>query len=116
MVNADIGNVFLNAGEFAEKRTIIYDGATYADVPVVLTNLKEKDRRQLQSDHVQGLFLVSCTLHCAQADLGGIQPEKGMRIKINDAEGGGGFFQSYYVAASGCELGMLRIELEAIDE
>lgn len=116
MVNADIGGVFLNTGEFADKRTIIYDGVTYADIPVVLTNLKEKDRRQLQSDHAQGLYLVSRTLHCALSDLDGNLPEKGMRIKINDAAGGGGFFMEYYVASSGEELGMVRVELEAIDE
>lgn len=68
------------------------------------------------SDHVQGLYLVSSVLHCAMSDLGGNQPEKGQRIKINDQEGGGGFFREFYVASSVCEMGMLRVELEAIDE
>lgn len=114
MVAADNFGVFLN--EFAEKRTIIYDGSTYEDIPIVMTGLKEQDRRQLVSDHIQGLFLVSSVLHCAQSDLGGVQPEKGQRISINDEEGGGGFFREFYVASSVCEMGMLRIELEAIDE
>lgn len=121
MVAADIRNVFLNTEEYAELRTIIYDGTTYdgpehKGIPVVLTGLKEQDRRQLVSDHVQGLYLVSSVLHCAIDDLGGNQPEKGTRIKINDQEGGGGFFREFYVASSVCEMGMLRIELEAIDE
>ena len=116
VVAADIHGVFLNLEEFAEKRTIIYDGETYADIPIVLTGLKEKDRRQLSSDHVQGLYLVSSVLHCARSDLGGNQPEKGTRIKINDEEGGGGFFREFYVASSVCEMGMLRVELEGIDE
>lgn len=116
MVAADIHNVFLNTGEFAELRTIRYDGETYEDIPIVLTGLKEQDRRQLQSDHVQGLYLVTSVLRCALSDLGGKQPEKGGRIEINDEEGGGGFFRCFYVASSTCEMGMLRVELEAIDE
>lgn len=115
MVAADVHNVFLNTGEFAEPRTIRYDGETYEDIPIVLTGLKEQDRRQLQSDHVQGLYLVTSVLHCALSDLGGKQPEQGMRIAINDEEGGE-FFHQFYVASSTCEMNMLRVELEAIDE
>lgn len=116
MVARDIHDVFLNLDEFAERRTVCYDGEEYRDIPVVLSGMKERDRRQLQSDHLQGLYLVSSVLHCALSDLGGSQPEKGQRIKINDQEGGGGFFREFYVASSVCELGMLQVELEAIDE
>ena len=59
---------------------------------------------------------MSSVLHCARDDLGGKQPEKGTRIRINDEEGCGGFFREFYVASSVCELGMLRVELEAIGE
>ena len=116
MVAEDVHSVFLNLDEFAERRTVRYDGDEYLDIQVVLSGLKEQDRRQLQSDHLQGLYLVSSVLHCALSDLGGNQPEKGARIKINDQEGGGGFFREFYVASSVCEMGMLRVELEAIDE
>ncbi len=116
MVAADIKGVFLNLGEYAERRTIKYDGETYTDIPVVMTGMKEKDRHQLSKDHAQGLYLVTSVLHCALEDLGGNQPEKGTRLKVNDREGGGGFFREFYVAQSDCELGMLRVELEAIDE
>ena len=63
MVAADLHNVFLNLEDVAERRTVEYDGERYEDIPIVLSGLKEKDRRQLVSDHVQGLFLVSrcCT-------------------------------------------------------
>lgn len=115
MVAADLHNVFLNLGEFAERRTVEYDGERYEDIPIVLSGLKEKDRRQLVSDHVQGLYLVSSVLHCAIDDLGGKQPERGGKIHINDEEGGK-FFRQFYVVSSICELGMLRVELEAIDE
>ncbi len=116
MVADDIHGVFLNQHEFAEFRTVRYDGEEYTDIPIVMSGLKEKDRRQLMSDHVQGLYLVSSVLHCALSDLGGNQPEKGARISINDQEGGGGFFRDFYVASSVCEMGMLRVELEAVDE
>lgn len=71
MVARDNFGVFLNCDEFAEKRTVKYDGATYEDIPIVLSGLKEKDRRQLMSDHAQGLYIVSSVLHCALSDLGG---------------------------------------------
>ena len=116
MVAADIHNNFLDLGEFAEKRTVKYDGEVYVDIPIVLSGLKEKDRRISVSDHAQGLFLVSAVLHCARSDLGGKQPEKGCRISINDQEGSGGYFTQFYVAASVDEMGMLRVELEAIGE
>lgn len=37
MVARDNFGVFLNCEEFAEKRTIQYDGATYKDIPIVLS-------------------------------------------------------------------------------
>ena len=116
MVESDNANVFLNLGEFADKRTIRYDGETFTDIPIVLSGLKEQDRHTTESDHAQGLYRVTSILHCKRVDLGGKQPEKGQRIKINEQEGGGGFFNEFYVASSVCEMGMLRVELEAIDE
>ena len=95
--------------------TVVYDGATYEDIPVVIPGLHDKARRQLQSDHAQGLYLVSRVMHCTLDDLGGNQPEKGCRIRINEREGGS-FFHDYYVASSICEMGMLRVELEDVDE
>jgi len=112
MVEADIKRVFTNPSEFAELHTIIYDGVTYENIPVVLSGIKEKDRRQLVSDHVQGLFLVTAVFHCAASDLGGIVPEKGTKIKISD----GDFFREFYIGNSVNEMGMIRLELEAIDE
>ncbi|MDR1158353.1 MAG: hypothetical protein LBK75_08660 [Oscillospiraceae bacterium] len=115
MIAADNQNVFLNVDEFAEPHTVIYDGETYGGIPVVLSGLKEQERRQLVSagDHAQGLYLVTTVMHCALSDLGGKQPEKGMRIKISD---GSEYYREFYVAASTCDIGMVRAELEAIDE
>lgn len=114
-VAADNLNIFMNMNEFAERRTVKYDGNTYENIPLLLTKLKEKDRRQLITDHAQGLYLVSSTLHCRLEDIGGILPEKGQHIKINSREGGT-FFYDYRIASSGCAMGMVRAELEAIDE
>ena len=67
------------------------------------------------SDHFQGLFLVSAVLLCLIHDLGGNQPEKGARLEISDPDDAT-FFRRFYVASSVCELGLLRVELEAYDE
>lgn len=42
MVQADIKNVFLNDSEFAELHTVIYDGVTYKDIPIVMSGIKKK--------------------------------------------------------------------------
>jgi len=112
MAAADVGGVFLNTEEFADIRTLRYDGEDYI-IPAVMSNFKERDRRQLQNDHAAGLYQVTQTLHCALAALGGVMPEKGARIEVSDETG---YMESYYVASSASEAGMLRIELEAINE
>lgn len=112
-VAADIKGVFLNTSEFADYRTVIYDGEEYADIPVVLTSIKERDRRIVTGDHAQGLYLASVVLHAAKEDLGGSLPEKGGKIRVSDDTG---FLRDYYIAKSGVEMGMLRLELEGIDE
>jgi hypothetical protein len=112
MVADDIRNVFLNTDEFAELHNVENDGKTYKNIPIVLTGLKEQNRRQLENDHVQGLYLASTVMRCAAKDLKGNVPEKGTKIKIND----GRFLRTYHVASSVCEFGMIRAELEAIDE
>ncbi len=114
-VAADIKNVFLNGMEFGEERTIIYDGQRYEDIMVVISGVKEKDRQPTVQDHAMGLYRVSATLHCSIDDLGGKQPEKGQKIRIS-TQGNKNFFQTFWVAKSDCELGMLRVELEAIEE
>lgn len=113
---ADNKAVFLNPLEFGDLHTVIYDGVRYEDIPIVLSGPEEADRQQLAADHGQGLYRVSAVLYCAAEDLAGQQPEQGGHILINDEAGGGGFFREYYVASSICEMGMLEVELEAIDE
>lgn len=111
-VAADVKAVFLNASEFAEPHDIRYDGELYKGVSCVMTHLKEQDRSVKMSDHAQGVYLVSTVLHCALDDLDGNLPEKGAVLSVSD----GSFMRDYYVAQSGCEMGMIRLELEALDE
>ena len=116
MLAADNKRVFLNTGEFASLRTIIYDGQSFVNIPVVLSGLREDERQQKAADHAQGLFLVKTLLQCALADLEGRQPQKGARLQINNQEGGGGFFPEFYIKEAVCEFGMLRLELEDMNE
>lgn len=120
MLNRDIHKAFLNVDEFAERRTVKYDGETYdgsehEGIPVVLIGPVDKEREQLKDDHVQGLHLVTHTLYCALEDLGGKLPKQGKSIQINTREDGK-FFRKYYIAASALEVGMLHVELEEMDD
>lgn len=118
MVARDNGSVFCNPLEFAEHRRLIYEGITYEGInregiPVVLTGTKEKDRRQLVGDQAEGLFRVNATLHCDAVHLSGVVPEKGSKLRISED---GAFYQTYYIVTSACQMGMVTLELEAMDE
>jgi hypothetical protein len=112
MVKEDNKSVFLNTSEMAELHTVEYDGTTYEDVSIVMSGIKEKDRKQSVSDHVKGLYLVTTVAHFSKEDLKDVVPEKGMRIKISDDD----YMRLFYVASSTCKMGMVRLELEAVDE
>ena len=107
----DISTVFLNTSEFAEERSIRYNGILYENIPVVITGLKQQDRRRLAS----GLHTGTTVLHCATIDIGGKLPEPSQKLRIY-AEGDSGFYKDYRVTASSENMGMCRIELEQIKE
>lgn len=108
--------VFLNEEFFGEKRTIIYNGETYEGVTVVLTGGNgEYGRRKRYADHSNGLYNVKEILHVRLEDIGGLQPENGIRLSMNDEEGSD-YFEEYYVDKSYLEGGILRVELRAVDE
>jgi len=123
IVQRDIRAVFLNLAEFAELRTIRYDGEEYPDIPVSLSELETTDRQRLSaegfgrggSDGAPGLHQVTGVLFCAAADLGGKVPKHGNTIQIS-AQQGSTFFETYTAGLVGNEMGMLRIELEGIRE
>ena len=112
MVTRDNSTIFMNLFEFAETHTVEYDGERYEDISCVISQLKEKDRTTKMRDHAQGIYLVTSNFHCPREALGGKVPEKGTVIRISD----GDFMRDYYVAQSGCDMEMIRLELEAFDE
>ena len=113
MVKRDIRKVFLNTDEFAEYRTVRYDGEEYPDIQVVLEGPVQEKRDRLSDDHIRGLHMMTAVLYCAQEDLGGKVPKQGSSLEIATREGGT-FFQKYYVVASTSHMGMLHVELEAM--
>ena len=113
MVKRDIHNVFLNTDEFAERRTVRYDGVEYPDIHVVLDGPVQEKRDRLADDHIRGLHIMTATLYCAQEDLGGKVPKQGAGLEIATREDGR-FFQKYYVVDSTSHMGMLHVELEAM--
>lgn len=118
MVEADNRSVFLNANEFAEQHTIVYDGRTYSDIPVLLTKIRESERPvHVGADRVDGIYLASAIAHIALSDMNGIVPEQDQDIQIDDGIAlGHPFYRKYRVVTSDCEMGMICLELEAYDE
>ncbi len=121
MVEADNKNIFLNVDEFAEPHTVKYNGETYSDIPVLLTKVKETKRPVLVigrgDDHLDGLHMANAVAHIALADMNGVIPEQKQLISINDGEAcGQPFMMTYRIKTSDCEMGMIRLELEAYDE
>ncbi|MBD5098132.1 MAG: hypothetical protein HDT35_01005 [Clostridiales bacterium] len=115
---ADISAAFLNTDEHAEVRTVIYDGVTYKDIPVIEVGPKEGKRSsvvQMQHDFGQGLYKRSITIYCAEKDLAGNKPEQGSQLSMNEEEGGT-FFHKFRVVESTTEMGMYRVKLEEVDE
>ena len=110
----DIDNVILNLNEFAENHTIIYDGVTYRDIPIVLIGIEEKERQASSSDHSQGLYLVTDRFYC-NADVFCGLPEKGQTIKISDSRYKD-YLNKYHIARSEINLGMVRVDMEAVNE
>lgn len=115
---AEIEKAFLNTGEFAEERTVIYDGATYENIHVVEVGPKEGKRSsvvQMQHDFGQGLFKRTIIMYCAEKDLGGVKPEQGSYLSVNEKKGGT-FYHKFRVVESTTEMGMFRVKLEEVDE
>ena len=123
LVDSDIHNVFLNAGEFAESRTVIYDNERYEDIPVVLTQVKQKDKLGTPSptaqfgNRAEGLINVTCVMYAALSDLGGELPEKGTYISVENGTAlGKEYYDRYLIVTSALEMGMCVLELEAVAE
>lgn len=118
-VAADISGVFLNTDEFADLHTVTYDDVTYADIPVSLQCIKQKDRPLFvgNADHMRGIHIASATAFIGQDDIGGVVPEMGRYIFIDDGYAAGEpFMQRFRIVTSDVQMGMVVLELEAYDE
>lgn len=114
----EVEKAFLNPDELAEVRTVIYDGVTYKDIPVIEIGPKEEKRSsvvQMQHDFGQGLYKRTITMYCNIRDLGGVKPEQSSTLSMNE-EQGGTFFHKFRVVESKTEMGMYRVKLEEVDE
>ncbi len=59
MVSADNKAVFMNPDEFADLRTVIYDGERYEDIPIILSKPKERDRRKMTLRHSRSTWRIT---------------------------------------------------------
>lgn len=106
ILERDIKNVFQSTDDFAEVKTVHYDGEVYT-IPIIMDCFKQKDRNILQNDNAQGIHRIVGTMYAAYDDMG-CQPEKGQPIFVDGKQ--------YYVVTSECEMGQLAIGLGAFDE
>ena len=113
MVAQDVRKVFLNTDEYAELRTIRYDGEEYPDISISLQDQELERRDRDEGDHMQGLHKASAILFCARDDLGGKLPRPGDQMEIS-IRTGEDFYDRYHVAAAADQMGALCIELEAM--
>ena len=122
MLERDIHGVFLNTDEFAEHRTVLYDGGRYKDIPIVLTQIKEKDKLSGDSNakfenRAEGLISSTVMMYASAADLGGNLPERGTYISLGNGTAlGKEYFDRYLIVTSALEMGMCVLELEAVSE
>lgn len=117
MVKSDIANVLMNTEEFAENHTVRYDDEVYEDIPIVLQKVKQSEQSFSQSNHTEGIFLVSAVAYINAKDLDGVIPEQGQNIEIDDGEAlGEAFFCRYSVVTSRCEMGLITLGLRCFDE
>lgn len=110
--------VFLSARAFATPRTLRYGGEQYEEIPVVLQACRAEERTPARangnSDRAQGLYRTARVAHFALRDVDGTPPEQGQRLQIS--EGTGGYYAQFIVAAVAVDFGMVRCELEGVEE
>ena len=101
---------FHNPGEFAEMMNIWYGGELYT-VPAVIDHLTETDRKEIRTDHAEGIYRAEAMLYISHADLG-IVPQKGREIEIEEA----GAVNEYTIDKSSYEDGEIVLVLGAFTE
>lgn len=102
--------VFYNTAEFAHKINIWYQEKRYT-VRAVVDHTAAENRRQLESDHAEGIHRADCVVSVALSDLGFV-PKKGRNIEIEEA----GAVAEYQIQKADCVDGEILLELELMDE
>lgn len=102
----DLKNVFHNAGEFADKIQVEYNGKKY-NIPVVIDHEGARDRTKPSSDHADGVFIVDLTAYISFCDLK-IMPRKETKIVIDETE--------FNIVRVGYDEGEITLDLELLDE
>jgi hypothetical protein len=102
----DLKTVFHNAGEFADKIKVEYNGQSLC-IPVVIDHEGARDRAKPSSDHADGVFLADLTVYISFLDLK-IVPRKETNIVIDETE--------YNIVRVGYDAGEITLDLELLDE
>lgn len=117
IVNSDNFGVFLNVGDFAELHTVKYDGEIYERIPVVLTRNNQESRKTFKDDTAYGVYRVTATAYISKSSLGGVIPEKGHEIRIDNQDyPDNPYYTQYRIVTSKCDMGMICLELEDCDD
>ena len=114
VVEQDNRDVFLNIEEFAEYRTVKYDGVTYKHIPVLLSNIRES-QFNVSRNNMEGIHRATELACFNLKDINGVFPEQGTRISISDYIVPT-FFRDYKIITSLEEAGMVVLELGAFED
>lgn len=106
MLRQDLKGTFYRTDEFAEKRTVEYDGKI-KKIPVIFDYEAAEDREITIKDKAEGLYKVDIILRLQLEDMGET-PRKGKNLYIDD--------DSYTIQKVTTEYGEIILELESIDE
>ncbi len=102
----DLKSTFYRTDEFAELRTVEYDGKI-KKIPVIFTSDSVNNRKISAKDKSEGLHKVSAGVRI-QLESWGITPRKGKTLYIDD--------ETYKIGTVASENGEIILELERIDE
>lgn len=106
MLRQDLKGTFYRIDEFAEKRTVEYDGKI-KKISVIFDYEAAESREITIKDKAEGLHKVDIILRVQLEEMGEI-PRKGKTLYIDD--------DSYTIRKVTTEYGEIILELENIDE
>lgn len=84
LLEQDLKSTFYRTDEFAEMRTVEYDGKMKT-IPVIFTSDTAGNRKRSVKDKAEGLYKISVVVRI-QLESWGITPRKGKTLYIDDEE------------------------------